>query len=101
MAAVLATITIFGTLIAQSIRVWTNERQTRTIEQGHVTDRLTRAIEQLGAEKTARRILKDADGNEVRKDNVPVVIETSEPNLEVRLGAIYALERIAKDSKAD
>lgn len=97
LAAVLASITIIGTLIAQAIRVWTSERQTRTIEQGHVTDRLTKAIEQLGAEKTSKRILRDADGREVLKENVPVVVETTVPNLEVRLGAIYALERIAKD----
>ena len=101
LAAVLASITIIGTLIAQAIRVWTSERQTRTIEQGHVTDRLTKAIEQLGAEKTSKRILRDADGREVLKENVPVVVETTVPNLEVRLGAIYALERIAKDSDRD
>ena len=101
MAAVLAAIAIFGTIVVGAIRVWTSERQTHTNEQGHVTDRLTKAIEQLGAEKTVKRVLKDADGAEVLKDNVPVVIETSVPNLEVRLGAIYALERIAQDSERD
>ncbi len=100
--ALIAGIAIFGTIIVQAIRVWTNERQISTIEQGHVTDRITKAVEQLGAEKTVKRILKDADGNEVRNsDNVPVVIETTVPNLEVRLGGIYALERIAQDSERD
>jgi len=46
--------------------------QARIAEQGHITDRFTKAIEQLGSGK-----------------------------LEVRLGAIYALERIARDSKRD
>lgn len=45
--------------------------------EGHITDRFTKAIEQLG--KT--------DG--------------TTPNIEVRLGAIYALERIALDSPRD
>ena len=45
--------------------------------QGHITDRFTKAIEQLG--KT--------DG--------------TTPNIEVRLGAIYSLERIALDSPRD
>jgi hypothetical protein len=46
--------------------------QARTAEQGHITDRFTSAIEQLGSEKMA-----------------------------VRLGAIYALERLSRDSPDD
>jgi uncharacterized protein YjbI with pentapeptide repeats len=53
-------------------------RRVRVTEQGHITDRYTKAIEQLGA--------LTADGR---------------PNIEVRLGAIYALERIAIDSRRD
>ena len=41
-------------------------------EQGQVTDRFTRAIEQLGSDK-----------------------------LDVRIGRIYALERVARDSVKD
>ena len=47
----------------------------RITEQGQITERFTRAIEQLGATK-----------------------DSGEPKLELRLGGIYALERIAKDS---
>jgi Pentapeptide repeats (8 copies) len=47
------------------------------IEQGHITDRYTKAIEQLGK------------------------LDGDKPNIEVRLGAIYALERIAFDSPRD
>ncbi len=47
-------------------------RTYRLTEQGHITDRYTKAIEQLGSDK-----------------------------LDVRLGGIYALERIAVDSARD
>ena len=53
----------------------TEQGQRRTLElteQGQVTDRYTRAIEQLGSEK-----------------------------LDVRIGGIYALERVARDSAKD
>lgn len=46
--------------------------------EGQITERFTRAIDQLGA--------TGANGNK---------------NLEIRLGAIYALERIARDSETD
>jgi hypothetical protein len=47
-------------------------RTYRLTQQGQITDRYTRAVEQLGSDK-----------------------------LDVRLGGIYALERIAKDSERD
>jgi hypothetical protein len=68
------------------IFTWKNLNQTRVTtqrtleltEQGQITERFTRAIDQLGA--------ADNDGN---------------PRLESRLGGIYALERIARDSPRD
>jgi Pentapeptide repeats (8 copies) len=48
------------------------DAQARTAEQGHITDRFTAAVEQLGSDK-----------------------------MTVRLGAIYALERISRDSWRD
>jgi hypothetical protein len=56
----------------------TASRQAQAIEDGQVTERFTKAIEQLGACKAG-----------------------GEPNLEVRLGGIFALERIARDSEKD
>lgn len=53
-------------------------RRVKVAEQGHITDRYTKAIEQLGALTAAGK-----------------------PNVEVRLGSIYALERIAFDSPRD
>src|SRR5215203_1214970 len=47
----------------------------RITEQGQITERFTRAIDQLGA-----------------------MDDKGKPKLEIRLGGIYALERIARDS---
>ena len=142
---------LIGALLAAIIvpvRLWFQYRQTTTAEQGHITDRLTKAIEQLGAEKTisyrARYVryglaeqregyytrfgeTSDILGNvpeDIRAEHIRRVAEEPNyrdlpdseklisrsdwadvtetvPNLEVRLGAIYALERIAQDSERD
>jgi len=79
-------VTALGALVSAPlalIRVQTTERQTRTAEQGHMTDRISHAVEQLGSEKTVKR-----DGK----------AERTVPNIEVRIGAILSLERIAQDS---
>ena len=55
-----------------SRRVKATEDNVRVAEEGHITERFTRAIAQLGDDKMA-----------------------------IRLGGIYALERIAKDSEKD
>lgn len=59
--------------------------QVRVSEQGLFTDRFTKAVEQLGAEK----VIRTDDG------------EVTAPNLELRLGGMFALERLAKDSLHD
>ncbi len=64
-------------LIATWRRMKTGDEAVRIAEQGHITERYTKAIEQLGK------------------------LENGQPNIEVRLGAIYALERIAIDSIRD
>lgn len=61
------------------------ERRTRATEESYLTDRIAQAVEKLGSERI------------VWKDNK----QSSEPNLEVRMGALYLLERIAKDSPRD
>lgn len=66
------------------------QRQVDIAEQGHITDRLTTAVQGLGAEKTQKVLLADGSSREVTL-----------PNLEVRIGSIYALERIARDSPRD
>lgn len=81
-ATLVAVLAGSATIFFSSIRVWINERNTRAAEQGLITDRINSAVEGLGAEKI------------VKKDGV----ETTVPNIEVRIGAILALERIAKEN---
>ncbi|MBE0656144.1 MAG: pentapeptide repeat-containing protein [Bryobacteraceae bacterium] len=70
---------IFGLLVLYFTwrRVKAGDKTAAVAEQGHLTDRYTKAIEQLGK------------------------LENGQPNIEVRLGGIYALERIAYDSPRD
>jgi hypothetical protein len=67
--------------------IWTTVLKHRALgfqKEGHLTDRISKAVEQLGAEKT----VKEAG------------VETTKPNIEVRIGGILSLERIAQDSCA-
>jgi len=76
--------TILGgiVLLAGFFGTWRNLQLTqeslRVSQEGQITDRFTKAIEQLGA-----------------------VYPDGKPKLDVRLGGIYALERIANDSERD
>ena len=63
-------------LIFLGVRAMAMHKQAAIAEQGQITERFTRAIDQLGATD-----------------------EKGKPKLEIRLGAIYALERIARDSE--
>ena len=56
-------------LVAGAVTTW---RQVQISREGHITDRLTHAIDQVGNDK-----------------------------VDIRIGGIYALERLAKDSVAD
>lgn len=111
-------------LIGAPFLVWRSyvaQKQVNVAEQGQITDRINKAVEGLGAEKTVREIhetpryvkqdgewVRDDERNLVqatRPDGTPLIdresYERTVPNLEVRIGAIYALERIAKDSLRD
>jgi hypothetical protein len=72
-------LSIFGLFILYFTwqRARTGDKTVQIMEQGHITDRYTKAIEQLGK------------------------LDGDKPNIEIRLGAIYALERIAHDSPRD
>ncbi|WP_101067903.1 pentapeptide repeat-containing protein [Roseovarius salinarum] len=86
--ATLGTGAVTVALIGAPFVVWraiVAQKQADVAEQGHITERINTAVQGLGAEK------------EVKRDGV----ESTEPNLEVRIGAIYALERIARDSDRD
>ena len=115
---------LVGTPLAL-MRVMATERQVTTAEQGLITDRINKAVEGLGAEKIVkvreRRVIYKLDGEtremftdriaDWRKDLphgaedakacAPKGLDRTVPNIEVRVGAIYALERIAQDSDRD
>ncbi|MBW4982992.1 pentapeptide repeat-containing protein [Mameliella sp. CS4] len=66
--------------------IWGAVLKHRTVEfqkEGHITERISKAVEQLGAEKS------------VKRDGKP---EETVPNIEVRIGGLLSLERIAQDS---
>jgi len=101
-AALLAALAAAATLIFQLIRVWINERTASTAEQGMITDRINKAVLGLGEEKVIKVEALDDDGKQrLKKDGTPIMIERTVPNTEVRIGALYALERIAQDSLRD
>ncbi|WP_395006168.1 pentapeptide repeat-containing protein [Cypionkella sp.] len=77
--------TLLAGLLGAPFVIWGTVLKHRTVgfqKEGHLTDRISKAVEQLGAEKTVKRA-----GSE----------ETL-PNIEVRIGGILSLERIAQDS---
>lgn len=98
------------------------QQQVKVAEQSQITDRINKAVEGLGSVKSVKvfeRIPKyyvdengapqfDPAGHEIPLTNASgdqifdqLAYEKTEPNLEVRMGAIYALERIAQDSLRD
>ncbi|MDG1316360.1 MAG: pentapeptide repeat-containing protein, partial [Paracoccaceae bacterium] len=94
---------LLGMLVAAStvpfalIRVWINdrtikaaERTTNAAEQGLITDRINTAVTGLGVEKTVKQTAPNGK-----------ITENTDANIEVRLGAIYALERLSQDSDRD
>lgn len=91
-------------LLSAPFLVWNTVIRHRALgfqKEGHLTDRLAKAVEQLGAEKTVKTVVLGEDGQPVLdKDGKAMSRETTEPNLEVRIGGLLSLERIAQDSAA-
>ncbi|MGP6085813.1 pentapeptide repeat-containing protein [Antarctobacter jejuensis] len=107
--------------------IWGTVLKQRTVEfqkEGHITDRISKAVEQLGAEKEISRPMRNVT-YEVGKDDAKQTISALEgrderfdppagatnvvrspweitsrtvPNIEVRIGGLLSLERIAQDS---
>ncbi|MEO0913866.1 MAG: pentapeptide repeat-containing protein, partial [Pseudomonadota bacterium] len=79
-------------------RSWLAGRQVQINREGHYTDLFTKAVEQLGATKAKYEDVerRDPEGRLFTQRE-----QTTERNMEVRLGAIYALERVMKDSTKD
>jgi hypothetical protein len=66
------------------------ERTTNAAEQGLITDWINSAVTGLGVEKTVKQTAPDG-----------TTTENTDANIEVRLGAVYALERLSQDSDRD
>lgn len=98
------------------------QRNTAIAEQSQITDRINKAVQGLGTEKTVKIVfektkykkdengdwLQDDAGNPIpaiRPDGSPLVereqYEETQPNIEVRVGAVLSLERISRDSGRD
>jgi hypothetical protein len=83
-------------------RTWIADRQRHIAQEELFTSLLTKAVEQLGAtreEKTYEipETKKHFDGILSRLPAKPEALVRTVPNTEVRLGAIYALEKLAHD----
>ncbi len=103
---------VLGAVVAlpfTAIRLRLNTEQTVVAQEGLVTDRINKAVENLGATRVVKRQRRRDSGKlayeyfenaappKINYDK-PIFEEISEPNLEVRIGAIYALERIARQN---
>ncbi len=85
-------------------RTWIAQQTQRFQKEGHITDRITKAVEQLGVEKTvkverqASPAKRAASTEKKSAGEAKDFIERTVPNIEVRIGAILALERMSQDS---
>ena len=102
---------LLAALLGGPFLIWGTVLKHRTVgfqKEGHLTDRINKAVEMLGAEKTVKRHLESSAGKRVFEHSAddkpdfskPVYVEETAPNIEVRIGAILSLERIAQDSTA-
>lgn len=110
-------------LLGAPFLIWSTVLKHQTLryqKEGHITDRINKAVEQLGAEKDISRVMRNVrytvDGQEHvelegKDERLPLpaeatdvtrgdweVVKRTVPNIEVRIGAILSLERIAQDS---
>lgn len=107
------TLLAVGALIGVPFLIWRTTiaaKQTDISRESHYTALFTKAVEQLGSEKVVKRRLpkgtSEKEAETTSSDQSALVseyesFEVTERNYEVRLGAIYALERIAQDSRRD
>jgi len=87
---------LIAALLGAPFVIWGTALKHRTVtfqKEGHITDRINKAVEMLGAEKVEKVYSLGEDGK-------PIQAERTVANIEVRIGAILSLERIAQDSTA-
>jgi uncharacterized protein YjbI with pentapeptide repeats len=84
-------------VVTAHVQAQAARRQADIAREGQYTALFTKAVELLGATREVKKTV------EVKKASIKEreLVTDTEPNLEMRLGAIYALERIARDSERD
>ncbi|WP_300581591.1 hypothetical protein [Marivita sp.] len=85
---------MIAALLGAPFIIWGTYLRQRAVEfqkEGLLTDRINKAVEMLGADKTWLQYSMDEARN-------PVQVERTVPNIEVRIGGLLSLERIAQDS---
>jgi len=116
-AAFAGMLAVLATVPFRLVRAWIAERTARVAESNLTTDLINKAVEGLGAEKTVSRIGRPVAGMNADQPDVTEIqwegaalpddarpsgdwqtFDKTEPNLEVRIGAIYTLERIAREN---
>lgn len=106
-AALTAIAAIFGAIFLcwrTVIAHWSaraSQHQASIARETHLTTLFTKAVEFLGATRDVKRHETGLSVTGSTSQLASVPNSVTEPNIEVRLGAIYALERIAKDSERD
>jgi uncharacterized protein YjbI with pentapeptide repeats len=88
-------------VITAHIQAQAARHQADTGREAHYTSLFTKAVEQLGATRDVSDPNMYVQGPLKGGKLIRETVTKTEPNLEVRLGAIYALERIARDSDRD
>ena len=85
-------------VITAHIQAQATRHQAETGREAHYTSLFTKAVEQLGSTREVKETIEvdDEIGGKKRE-----TATKTEPNLEVQLGAIHALDRVARDSSRD
>ncbi|WP_164744950.1 pentapeptide repeat-containing protein [Alexandriicola marinus] len=94
-------------LLGAPFLIWRTLVAQRTVDiaqENHITDLINKAVEGLGAEKVVRVQLRHNDGSYMTEPvstaldakSKPLMTEYTAPNIEIRIGAILALERLAQ-----
>lgn len=116
---------LIAAILGAPFIIWGTVLKYQTVrfqKEGHITERISQAVEHLGAEKTVERrgrtlfyTLGEEKLSAFEYDDQPYLypagateikqrewgqIKRTEPNIEVRLGGLLSLERIAQDSVA-
>lgn len=90
---------VLAALIGAPFLVWRTilaAQQTKLQDENLITDRINAAVASLGAEKQVSELLHNEDGTPRQdKNGNPATFTLTKPNLEVRIGAILALERLS------